>query len=367
MKIKTKAKNFVSILSLGLLAILLALTFSPYTSQTAYGATEITITTKYIEDDTVNLFHLPERFDVKAELSGYDDFSGTDIEWLLNGESVEQNLAKDDFYIQKQANPISSTLLVYKNQFKNVEGDTVWTFTARISSSPSIVATKKIYFSAGRTTPLKIELKDGQSNIQQLSENLEPFVFVVSGLEDISNVEWFEKTSGNKFIKIPDENSSTYSYTPTGPGSKTIVAKVGEYYSLPKTVYVTYVPFYTISFKVSQLTNAKNGLNKYRFVIEGLSSTEHDIDNINWYIQGYNNPVQYGGLVYDFQPTSYAYYRIVAKYEGEYGVAQSDPYLIEIKIDRTREILFGFLILVGVMGIFTTIGIVRRIKKEKIW
>lgn len=357
MRNKRLFKGFV----FGLLAFTLAFCFVPTKNNFASADTTISLSTRYVEDNTVNLNHIPERIDITALLVGDDGYQGSNIEWILNGAVVDSAVSRNN-------TTNSSTLMFYKSQIETLEEETEWAFTARVSTETTVNASLTISFVFGQIVPLKIELMDEQSDTQQYSTTMAPFIFEASGLENYTGIEWYEQTGENKFVKIEDATNTTYSFIPLKPGTRTVLAKVGQYYSLPKTVYVTYVPFFELSFDVTQLTNNASGLNKYQFVIDGLSSIENDVDNINWYIQGYTNPVQYGGLIFEFQPTSYAYYRIVARYEGDYGEhISSEPYLIEIKIDRTAEILIVTLSVFLVMSVFLVIGIVRRVKKEKVW
>lgn len=282
---------------------------------------------------------------------------GTDIEWILNGNPVtDQNTITNP-----SITPKKSIIKIYRLDFIGVSALDVWVFRATITGQPTIYAEVSVTF---KTSPSPLSIQPQTSITQQYSpNNMSAFVFSVAGLEEVETVQWYMLENSNKYIIAPGtSNQRTYSYTPTKAGEFTFKAMVDTEISQAFKVTVEYAPITTIDFTVSLQTENRNGFNTYLFRITNLDST-NDIDNLNWYIEGYTNPIQYGGTMFLFQPTAYGTYRIVARY----GSVKSITHTIDVKINRTVEILIGSLVVVGVMGIGLLIIIIRNIKREKVW
>ena len=300
-------------------------------------------------DETLNFFT------ITATVTSAQ-FNGQDVEWLLGEEKIS-----DLKITTPSSSPNISILKMYRIEYSSVSALDVWVFTARIKTAHEVSTEVAVTF---KTSPSPLSIVPLSSIKQQYSANeLSPFVMSVSGLEEEQSIQWYMLQNTNKFVKAPGVSTQrTFSYTPTSAGEFIFKAKVGGEVSQSFKVSVDYVPITQIDFSVSMQTENRNGFNTYLFRITNLNAS-NDVANINWFIEGYSSPIQYGGTNFLFQPTAYGTYRIVARY----GTVKSTTHTIEVKIDRTLEILIGSGILVGIMAIGLVIIIIKNIKSEKIW
>lgn len=297
-------------------------------------------------------------FTIRATVAG-STYEGDDVEWLLNG-----NVITDSFKITNPTQD-SSVLKMYRIEYSHVTASDIWYFTARIKSQHSINALVPVMFKL-EESPLTISPISLPTQTYR-SFNMNPFSFTVDGLIEETSIQWFMLSNSNKYIKALGETSTqrTYTFVPIRAGDFVFVVKVGDVISYPFTVRVDFLPIEEIDFEVSQTTQNSNGFNTYLFTIKNIDSS-YDLANINWYIVGYTSPVQYGGANYVFQPTAYGTYRIRAQY-GTGTSARIDEQTIEIKINRTLEIVIATASFVGVLGLGLLFVILKNIKREKIW
>lgn len=307
---------------------------------------------------TVNVYDESlQFFTVTARVSSSETLTGYDIEWLFNGVAIT-----DPYKVTTPSSaPKTSVIKMYHVEFSSVSALDVWTFRARLRTQPTVYAEVSVTF---KTSPSPLSVVPQTAIRQQYSPNeLTPFVFGVEGLEEETSIQWYMLENTNKFIVAPGASTGrTYSYNPTSAGEFTFRAKVGNEISQAFKVIVEYVPITEIEFTVSLQLENSNGFNTYLFRITNLNSS-NDITNVNWYIEGYSTPIQYGGTSFLFQPTAYGTYRIVARH----GSVKSTTHTIDVKIDRTVEILIGSGVVVAIMGIGLIITIIKNIKSEKIW
>lgn len=296
---------------------------------------------------------------VKASVVNAPSYNGYDIEWVVNGTIITST-----YKITVPAeNQNVSELKIHRVEYASMTSRDTWTIRARIKTNHQIFDQVILIFKTS-ASPLTVVPNGEISKV--FSPHMIPFSFTVQGLED-DPVQWYMLANSNKYVKVSNAYSTarTYSFAPEKPGTYAFIAKVGDYYSDPFVVTAQYATITSINFTVSLQNENRNGFNTYLFRITNLDST-HDIDNINWYIVGYTTPVQYGGTTFVFQPSSYGTYRIRAQY-GTSQNAPSDEHTIDVKINRTKEILIGAGIAVAIMGIGLIITIVRNVKNEKIW
>lgn len=345
-----KYLNFVLILVVIFAAIGIANLFKP--ASVAFAADDAIL----IEEvQTVNVYDEDVNFFTVTATVISNTLNGSNVEWLLNGALVTNNV------VAPSAAPNTSVVKIYRIDFKDVSSLDVWVFRARIAGQPTIYDEVSVTF---KTNPSPISIKPQTPITQQYSPNgMTPFILKVEGLEEETSVQWYTLENSNKFVAaVGTSNQRFYSFTPTSAGEFTFRAKVGTELSPAFKVSVEYAPIINIDVTVSLQLENRNGFNSYLFKITNLDSS-NDIENLNWYIEGYANPIQYGGTTFLFQPTAYGTYRIVARY----GVIKSTTHTIDVKIDRTVEILIGSAAVVAAMGIALLIIIIKNIKSEKIW
>ena len=356
MKKNVLLKTFV-IAMFGLSALSTWFAFAPNSNHVAHADSSVIIINP-IAPVSIN-----ESFNVRATLIG-STYSGVDIEWLINNQVVTQI---NKIEIPSDA-PEASVLKMYSSEYKNqVQNQEVWVFQARLKQVHSVSAYTTVTFKSS-DNPLTINALTSQK--QTYSSTPSPFTFEVIGLEEETAVEWFTLANSNKYIKVAGATQRTYTFTPQEAGKYSFVAKVGTVFSDNFEVAVEYKPLPDkLEFTVNQTTDNASGFNTYIFELSGVNAS-NDVDNINWYIQGQQLPAQYGGSTFIFEPSSYITYRIYAKYtnpENTTETLSSESYTIEVRIDRTADILIGSAITIAVIGIGTLISIIVNIKREKIW
>lgn len=300
-------------------------------------------------------------FTVEATLIN-SSFTGTSIEWLINNQLVTQ-VNKIEV---PSGSPEKSLLKMFNSEYKNASNQEVWIFQARLKTNTSVSAFTTVTFKDS-SNPLTINALTSQK--QTYSTTISPFSFEVLGLQDETSIEWYKLDNTNKYTRISGANQRTYTFAPDEAGKYSFVAKVGNVYSDNFMVSVDYKPLPTqLKFTVTQATDNASGFNTYLFELTDVNNA-NDVDNINWFIQGQQLPVQYGGSTFVFEPSSYITYRIYAKYTNPETneTKSSDSHTIEVRIDRTLDIIIGSSIAIGIMGIGLIISIIVHVKKEKVW
>ncbi len=336
------------------------------------SADDESISIELIDFTSINHYNLPPFFDLTATISGVDPilFSGSDIVWFLNNQT--QPITDGANYTITH-DTVLSTLRVYYGAFEHINSNTTWTITASIDSGPT--ASLEIDFIGGAQTSIMI---DSGNFTQEFSESPSSFFMTAKNIDGTdlplgTTVRWYKKFFlSNKYEEVVSATSSEYTFIPT-VGEHVFIARVGSIspfiFSNPTTFFLEYSPITSQSQLAlnSVLTEeSSSGLNSYRFTLINLTD-ENDVNNIFWYIEGRTQPVQYGGLIFDFKPTNYGVYRIVAKYDTGSSLISGPSYPVSITIDRTAEVLMWGGICVGIIAIVTVILIVLNVRKERIW
>lgn len=342
-----KLKYLILILLLSVLCI------GIFPAQKQSYATSITVL-DLTGQEFVAIGNFPEELTFVATLSSIDEYTADQITWTINSSSMTQSTIVNN----------SSTLVVPKTVYQNITSTTTWLVTAKINNS--IYDTLTVTFDFTEITSVSLS---GYPTYQDYSASISPITFILEteGYPASQTIEWYQKTYANKYTKL-SATGSTYTFTPTLPGKYTFNASVNGIFAGEQTVEVGYKPVTNLVVKCVQATDNSNGLNRYIFSLEDINEF-YDTSKINWYNKPYGL-VQKGGSTYEFQAASYGDFYIYARFEDaenpENNVS-SEFFPLSIKVDRTKEILIGCAVLFGVLSIFTIIGCIRMVKRDKIY
>lgn len=286
------------------------------------------------------------------------------IEWFYNNTSISQ-------IYYSEGTTTHTSILRLEDSFYGSGANTSAKISARINvGGVEIYNAEKTVVIESATYSVSIYIDGNTSQSFNETGEYEPFLFRISyPSTPAENVTWFLLEGHNKYNPLsPQAFGDRYSLSVYASGTYTVIAKVGDNFSNQATAVVEHKPVnpseFLLSYKV--LGKSSLGFDIYEFSITGIDK-EHDLDSISWYRRGYNTPLQYGGDTFVFEPNSYATYQIFAKYEGAHYNLESNSFVVEIKIDRTKDIFIFTSIVVGVMAVGLVILIYRNIKKDKIW
>lgn len=307
--------------------------------------------------DNVVIGNKPEYLEFVATLSSVDEYNPSQILWFINGSSMTQT-------ITVLGN--TSTLRVEKSQYSNIVSKTMWTITAKISINDDVSASKQLSFDFSSIESVRLNINGPL--VQEISNNITPVIFQAQyeGYPSTTTYQWFEKSYANKYTRVTN-SSNTLTVTPTKPGVYTYKVNINGVFSEPKSIKVNYKPVSEIVVDCKQVTDNATGLNRYIFTITNLTE-QNDLSKVRWYSRQ-TGLMQIGGLSYEIQASLYGSYHIYAIFEDTETQLkiESNIYPLEIKIDRTKEILIACSVLFGLMLIILIIGIIRAVKRDKIW
>lgn len=360
MKTKTLKTNFL--FSTILFALLLLGSFSNFLKPTVFafdGWLEI------VGPDYINVVESPDQVEFTAILSGSERFSSSDIEWYYNG-----SLISSIYYVQGTTTN-SSTLRLTSSFYSGAVSDSFVTVSAKINDGGITVyeAEKEIMiFNQVNEIQLEVRVNGVATNFQNfnLQGVYSPFEFkIISPAIITQNVIWYLKAEDKKYNPMPlQAYPDSYQLSNLKPGTYIMLAKIDDKFSNPISARIYHQSFSSLSLDYQALEKNELGFTTYKFFLQNVTQN-HDIENINWYRKGYSTPLQYGGDTFLFEPSSYSTYQIYARYEPDQ--IESNSFLLEIKIDRTKDILIFASVIVGVMAVGLFILIYRNVKKDKIW
>jgi hypothetical protein len=361
MKTNLLRKNFLSYILI--IAFFMASPFFLLFPRQVANATEGVLSIagqEQISIDTSN-------FQLTATLRGSQVYTARNIVWKfeLNGNvstAITSNIGAE----------VNNSIATFAKALYPQQAGEVGTATAYIESNG-----KDIY----KATWQVLFVKNESSNIsivpntltQEYNANGEYEYFQLSlNAKDVpqgETIDWLLLSSNGKYVNIAGENSTTLNYKPTAPGEYTFKAKIGNVFTRTLQLTVKYATLgRRLVVKEPLIEKNRNGLDTYFFELENIDEDAHDVENINWYKKGHSTPLQYGGKSFLFQPTAYATYQIYAKYDNNISsTPPSNEFLVEIKIDRTQDILWFSLALFGVLAVGLVFLIRKNIKNDKVW
>lgn len=351
-----KASYFVFVL------LLFALVFMPFAkSQSSFAAPETTLEIEASQQQILIGNKQPVQF--VATLSSTDTYTSASVEWLINGSKInaQTGISIDTTQSDK------SILTIDHNweYFFNINTETTWTVVAKVSQT--IFDSASISFVFSNVT--NVTLRAMGNTTQQMSDNMTNVRLVAEwdGYPQSTDINWYVKTTTNKYSKLSGK-ASEYIFVPTTPGQFVFKASVNGIFSQTITINIKYKTITSLKISCHKDTNNSTGLDKYTFTLDNIDSN-YDLSNINWYIKEFDSIMQEGGKSFTFQATTYQTVRVYAVYtdQATNTKIESEYYPLEIKINRTKEILIGCGILFGVMTIFLIVGCIRMKKRDRIW
>lgn len=311
--------------------------------------------------------NLPDFFEIKATLTDKNTFTGHDIEWKLGNDFRTSNITPEED---------SSTIRIYKSEYNKIIKETTWTFTASLSTNPSISNFIKIYFVFSDAENVRLE---HSGSLQMNITNVEPITLTAAydGYPENPTIDWFIKTTSNKYEKIKFKNhkeitlkkQNDYSeivFNPKKAGTysfKVIVDNVLSNNNID--VNVIYKELTNIKIDMRRATNNANGYDRYVFSVSNISEYEqsfYDTSKILWK-DNHGNLLQMGGMTFEYQVTETTTLGIYATYETK----ESNMEFIDVSVNRNKEILVFLGAAIEIIGLITMISIIVSIKREKIW
>ncbi len=320
-------------------------------------------------------------FQLTAILRGSTAFNAANVVWSF--EIDGQNNSSITIIESPETN---HSVAEFKNELFSEHENKIGTATAVVRSGTSVVyeAVWQVLFVKPETS---VAIINSNNDTQVFNPEGEYEAFELN-LNSNSNIKpnsavWMMSLNNNKFVtqENTSQDKNTFSFTPEKPGTYLFKASFAQLETVDgeevETLITTEVLKLTVGFKQFdgklQLSKTlvkkdRNGLHTYLFELENLQENIHDTNNINWYRDGHAIPLQYGGSSFLFKPNTYATYHIYAKYDGVEDLPnQSIKRRLEIKIDRTKEILYAFIGFVGVLAVGLVFVINRKIKNDKVW
>lgn len=297
-----------------------------------------------------------------ATLSLAQNYDSSQIEWSINSSKINAGQGIDIDISQTD----KSILTIDQNWtiFNQINSETTWTVSAKLTDD--IFDSVSINFVFTNVSAVRIQPHGNTT--QQMSDSMTDVRLVAEwdGYPQKTQICWYLKTSTNKYTKLSG-NGVEYVFTPTQPGTFVFKASVNDVFSQTVTIKIKYKTITSLKLACHRDTENSTNLDRYTFTIENIDSN-YDLDNIMWYSSQYGL-MQEGGKTYSFQATSYETVNIYAVYtdSATNTKIESDYYPLEIKINRTKEVLIGCAILFGVMTVFLIVGCIRMKKRDRIW
>lgn len=342
--------------------LLLTLVFTPFANiQSSFAMPETTIGIEASQQQI--LIGNKQSVQFVATLSSTDTYTSAEIEWLINGSKIN---AQTGISIDTTQND-KSILTIDHNweYFFNISAETTWTVVAKVSSTISANTNLSFIF----TDVTSVTLRAMGNTTQQMSDNMTNVRLVAEwdGYPQSTDINWYMKTTTNKYTKLSGKTSE-YVFIPTTPGQFVFKASVNGIFSQTITINIKYKTITSLKISCHKDTNNSTGLDKYTFTLDNIDSN-YDLSNIKWYIKEFDSIMQEGGKSFTFQATTYQTVRVYAVYTDQATSTkiESEYYPLEIKINRTKEILIGCGIFLGVMTIFLIVGCIRMKKRDRIW
>ena len=306
---------------------------------------------------TIEIKNMPDSFDIVAEIDQASSYTGSDVKWYFQNIQITLNI---------QNGEKSSILTVYKETYNHISAESKLTFIAKIGSSISQSIVIDFVFSEVENVTI-----NSSGSLSQTISHASKVDFTLSfdGYPQSTDFKWFIKSSTNKYSQVGG-NKNTFSFLPTQAGDYYIFATVNNIRSNTKVLSVRYEQISSLEITKERLTNNKNGFDIYRFSVTNISQGQkqfYDVENINWYNNLDGTLLQKGGLEFEYSVTGPTTLHVIAEYKNDMTHITSQTQKLEVSINRTREILIALAISFGVIGLFTIIGIVVKIKKERVW
>jgi len=351
-----KARYFIFVL------LLISLGFAPFAStQSSFAAPETSLTVQASQRQV--LIGNKQSVEFVATLSSTDTYVSTGIEWFINESKIN---AQTGITIDTTQNDKSVLTIDYNwAYFNNVNVETTWTVVAKVSQSVSDSVELSFVFS----NVANVTLRALGNTTQQMSDNMTNVRLIVEweGYPQSTDINWYVKTTTNKYTKLSSKTIE-YVFVPSTPGQFVFKASVNGVFSQTVAINIKYKTITSLKISCHKDTNNSTGLDKFTFTLDNVDSN-YDLSNINWYIKESDSILQEGGKTFTFQATTYQTVRVYAVYTDQTTNTkiESEYYPLEIKINRTKEILIGCGILLGVMTIFLIIGCIRMKKRDRIW
>ncbi len=309
----------------------------------------------------INTAENPTNIEFTATLTGSETYNSDDIEWYY------QQTLLSNTYVSQGTTTNSSTLKLPSIYYGAESSGTFVTIYARINNSNGVGAyeTEKEVMILKPANPVAISVNTSFQNYNPEGVYNQFTFTIINPTITTQNVTWYLSESNGKYNPLPVQAlADRYYLSVSGPGNYTVIAKVDNQFSSPITAKVYHATISSLFLNYEVVDKNDLGFDIYKFTLQGLTEN-HDLANINWYRKGYSTPLQYGGDTFLFDPNFYATYQIFARYEQ--NEIESNSFLLEIKIDRTLEIIIFYSIIVGIMSVGLVILIYRNIKKDKVW